>query len=165
MRLLSGPVCTSFSLIGKREGTKGIAYKTHQSYFKEIPKTSNVLLLENVAEYPESIVQHELGPAWSLQSCRIDPRCFGAPASRTRVYMIVYKHDEVTWRSDVTLNSVLSALTSRLVATCSMYFWQRLPATVLTDSEEARSHLACGAFFNVVCSSTHPNMVTLFENA
>ena len=134
--LLLGPVCVSFSLMGRKLREQDVAYLTHKSYYKEAPKVADVLLIENVTEYPPELVQKELGPEFTLKFCKIDPRLFGLPAARARIYLIAYRHTVVRWRPDVTLDLVIGALTSKVVSTADMYFWMKLPESTLTEAQE-----------------------------
>ena len=134
--MLLGPVCVSYSLMGKKLGEKDAAFLTHKAYYEQAPKVADVILVENVTEYPPETVSTHLGPEFTLNFCKIDPRLFGLPASRARIFLIAYRHSVVRWRPDVSLDSVLGALVSRVVSTADMYFWMKLPKSILTAAQE-----------------------------
>ena len=134
--MLLGPVCVSYSLMGKKLGEKDAAFLTHKAYYEQAPKVADVILVENVTEYPPETVSTHLGPEFTLNFCKIDPRLFGLPASRARIFLIAYRHSVVRWRPNVSLDSVLGALVSRVVSTADMYFWMKLPKSILTAAQE-----------------------------
>ncbi|CAK9061767.1 unnamed protein product, partial [Durusdinium trenchii] len=133
---VAGPVCISFSLMGKKEGVSSPAFKTHEGFYRQAPLMADVLILENVTEYSPELVQSQLGKSWTLQHCKIDPRLFGLPAARARIYLIAYKHDIVSWRQEVSLELVLGALASRVVRDAGMYTWMSLPPMTLSAAQE-----------------------------
>ena len=141
--IVPGPVCISFSLMGKKEGVSSPAFKTHDKFYRQAPLMADVLILENVTEYSPELVQSQLGKSWTLQHCKIDPRLFGLPAARARIYLIAYKHDIVSWRQEVSLELVLGALASRVVRDAGMYTWMSLPPMTLSAAQEAQHIFIC----------------------
>ncbi|CAL1133840.1 unnamed protein product [Cladocopium goreaui] len=120
--------------MGKKLGKKSPAFKCHKKYFQQAKKTADVLVVENVPQYQSSTVEEELGEDWRVRYCVIDPRIVGLPAARSRIYLICYNKKVVRWRPDITLESVLGALTSRVITDASMYLWMELPPDTLSTS-------------------------------
>ena len=81
------------------------------------------MLIENVPEYPESLIKQELGPGYSVRSIVIDPRILGIPAARTRRYAIAWRHSKVKWRPEINLEDVVATVTANLVGDASMFWW------------------------------------------
>ena len=126
--------------MGKKLGKKSPAFKCHKKYFQQAKKTADVLVVENVPQYQSSTVEEELGEDWRVRYCVIDPRIVGLPAARSRIYLICYNKKVVRWRPDITLESVLGALTSRVITDASMYLWMELPPDTLSTSQETHRH-------------------------
>ena len=130
-----GPVCISFSKIGKRKGTADPAYETHRQYYKNMKKACQVLIIENVPEYGEIHIRDELGPGWRIRSHVIDPRIFGIGAARSRLYAICWKVDTIHWREDVSMEAILEALTASVEFGAGSFFWQDLPIDTLSQAQ------------------------------
>ena len=131
----SGPVCISFSRIGKRKGTTDPAYETHRQYYKKLKKMCHVFIIENVPQYGEQNIRDELGPEWCMRSHVIDPRIFGIGAARSRLYAICWKVSTVHWRDDVSMEAILEALTASVEFGAGSFFWQDLPMDTLTPAQ------------------------------
>ncbi|CAK9034396.1 PABC domain-containing protein [Durusdinium trenchii] len=131
-----GPVCVSFSAMGKRLQEQDIAFATHEQYYKEYTKCNDLLILENVPEYKEKLVASHLGPSWAMDSTRLDPRIFGMGVSRPRVYIICWRKNVLKWTADFRLDEFVWALAAKPVLTAGNYFWQKIPETTLTAAEE-----------------------------
>ena len=131
-----GPVCVSFSAMGKRLQEQDIAFATHEQYYKEYTKCNDLLILENVPEYKEKLVASHLGPSWAMDSTRLDPRIFGMGVSRPRVYIICWRKNVLKWTADFRLDEFVRALAAKPVLTAGNYFWQKIPETTLTAAEE-----------------------------
>lgn len=133
---VAGPVCIDYSMMGKRQGQHGKYHQTHVSYFSNMKASKNsILLIENVTEYEEALVKKELGPAWTLVSTRMDPRCLGLPCSRARVFIVCWKVQEIRWTAPFALSSFVGALCSKVVMNAGDYYWMKsLPQTMLTPS-------------------------------
>ena len=139
-RRIWGPVCVCFSLMGEKKGVECPQFATHEGYYKQVPYMADVLILECVPEYQEALVQSKLGPDWTIRSCKIDPRLFGLPIARARIYLIAFKNQKVSWSSNIKLESVLGALTSQCVSTASLYLWMKLPESSLSDAQDPWRH-------------------------
>lgn len=129
-------MCISFSMMGKKEGVDSIHFLCHEKYYEQASIKADVLILENVPQYRPALVASKLGQQWSMQHCIIDPRILGLPCARTRIYLVCYKKNKVTWMSGISLNSVLGALTSRVKADASMYLWKKLKPATLTPAKD-----------------------------
>ena len=128
--------------MGKRHMELGSSHCTHTSYYKAMKKSDNtVLVIENVAEYKESIVQKELGGDWEIQSVQIDPRLLGLPCCRTRVFMLCWKRDVVRWVAPYTFHSFIACLTSQISMSAVDYFFKSLPKTILSPSAVHWQHI------------------------
>ena len=118
--------------MGKRQGQHGKYHQTHVSYFSNMKASKNsILLIENVTEYEEALVKKELGPAWTLVSTRMDPRCLGLPCSRARVFIVRWKVQEIRWTAPFALSSFVGALCSKVVMNAGDYYWMK---SLLTPS-------------------------------
>ncbi|CAK8990645.1 unnamed protein product [Durusdinium trenchii] len=122
-----GPICVSFSKAGKRLGTEAPSYKCHTAFYRKIAPTSDAMLIENVPEYPESLIKQELGPGYSVRSIVIDPRILGIPAARTRRYAIAWRHSKVKWRPEINLEDVVATDKKRFLSGEEMLASQILP--------------------------------------
>lgn len=135
-----GPVCVSFSMIGKREQERSTAFATHEAYFEKIAPANDLIIVENVPEYKESLVLSILNRGnakeWACHSIRLDPRFLGMGVARARVFMVIFKTDKLKWCNDISLESLATCLASKNIMTADSYFWEKLPRTVLTDAEE-----------------------------
>ena len=94
------------------------------------------MIIENVPEYKEHIIAQELGSEWKIVTAVLDPRALGVPASRARIYAIAWRSSKVQWRPEVHLETVIEALTSRLVADASIFYWMDAPKSTLTPAQD-----------------------------
>lgn len=128
-------MCVDWSMMGRREQEQGSSQHTHTSYYRAMKTSENtVLVIENVAEYKESVVQKELGGEWEIRSVRIDPRLLGLPCCRTRVFMLCWKRDVVRWVAPYTFGSFIGCLRARISLTAADYFFKSLPRSILSPS-------------------------------
>ena len=81
--------------MGEMKGVECPQFQTHEDYYEQAPFMAAVLVLECVPEYQESLVQKKLGPEWDTKGCTIDPRIFGLPVARARIYLIAWKNKKV----------------------------------------------------------------------
>lgn len=121
-------------MMGSKRGTADARYVTHTSYYQN-KDLFDALLVENVPEYRVEVIKSELGDKWLTKHCILDPRVFGVAAARTRLYCIAYHSERVTWREDVVLEEVIDQLTSSVVATAGSFYWDTLPASILTPNQ------------------------------
>lgn len=146
--MFGGPVCISFSLMGNQEGVDSIHFECHKKYYEQAPAKADVLVLENVPQYTPDVVANELGEAWDIKHCIIDPRILGLPAARTRIYLVCYKKKKASWMPGISLNSVLVALTSRVIADASMYLWKKLQPATLSLAKD--TCLLASNYFHII---------------
>lgn len=99
---------------------------------------NNALLIENVPEYSPAVVRSELPATWDLKSCVIDPRMFGLPAARARIYLIAWDTTKVFWRSEIQIEDIIEALTARVIKDASIFFWKSCPKSDLTVAQALR---------------------------
>ena len=123
-------------MMGNRKGTNDTRFETHNRFYSEYSRECDVLVVENVVEYGEDITKSALGPSWAVTSICFDPRNVGMGIARARIYLLCWKTNKVTWTAPFSLKELLESLASRHVLTARNYFWQKLPATVLTSAEE-----------------------------
>lgn len=122
--------------MGKRRGVNDVAFKTHEAYYDGVRDEFNALLIENVPNYQISLVQQRLGPKWQTKHAVIDPRNFGIPCARSRLYVLAWRRDSVRWRQDVDLAEALDILSARTVAGAAACFWKNdLPPSSLTPAQ------------------------------
>ena len=92
-------------------------YQTHEQFYNMSSEDeTEVMVLENVA--------------------KVDPRHFGMGTARPRHYGIAWDTRKVKWNSDVTLDSILTALFARPVMTALSYFTMKVSPTTLTTAED-----------------------------
>lgn len=127
--------------MGKKTGTADPRFKCHKEYYKKIKFTHSAMLIENVPEYGEEIILQSLGDEWSVKSLVIDPRVLGIPAARSRLYALAWRHSKVTWRPDVSLESIVEAMTSQVVADASIFHWRDIPQDNLSPAAVAFQNL------------------------
>ena len=102
---------------------------------KKMCACNNALLIENVPEYSPAVVRSELPATWDLKSCVIDPRIFGLPAARSRIYLVAWDTTKVFWRSEIQIEDIIEALTAR---DASIFFWKSCPKSDLTVAQALR---------------------------
>lgn len=112
------------------------------------------MIIENVPEYKEHIIAHELGSEWKIVTAVLDPRALGVPASRSRIYAIAWMSSKVQWRPEVHLETVIEALTSRLVADASIFYWMDAPKSTLTPAQDNWLNLVSDWGFSSFCLLT-----------
>ena len=99
---------------------------------------NDALLIENVPEYKQELVQSQLPDDWSTRGCVIDPRQFGLPAARARVYIIAWRNSKVAWRPDINLEDIIEALTASVIKDASIFFWKSCPQSHLSTAQVLR---------------------------
>ena len=98
--------------------------------------TNHVILIENVAEYSEEITRKYLGPSWACASVCIDPRNFGVPASRTRLYILAWRRDKVQWTLEGTsLQDIMACLGAKPVGGAGDFWFMNLPKSKLSEAQ------------------------------
>ena len=103
-----------------------------------------------MTEYDVEIISKNLGPAFDVRAARLDPRIFGIPAARARLYALAINKEKVQWAQGFDLVEFLDILTSRVVMSVHSYWWMDLPQSNLSEAEELCMHLV--------------SMWSLFEN-
>ena len=86
--------------MGRQTGEDDPRFATHENFYESMKRIHEIMLIENVPEYKVSIAVKHLGSAWELESTVIDPRHFGVPASRARLYILAWRRDKVKRRDD-----------------------------------------------------------------
>ena len=121
--------------MGLMRGQSDPAFVTHEAYYEHVKKHCDAVLIENVVGYQPSIIRSKLGNEFEVRSTTLDPRCFGIPAARTRLYAICWRKAKVIWRSDVDMNSILDILSSQVGGTYNIFWWKNLPPSSLTPAQ------------------------------
>ncbi|CAK9006394.1 unnamed protein product, partial [Durusdinium trenchii] len=140
----SGPTCQAFSLMGKRQAEKDSRFSAHEAWYSHetSPHGSDIVILENVTEYRQSIVRgHFKSPLYEMQTACIDPRLFGEGSARARLYCVIYKTRKFSWDESMSLAEFLSMLKMRPQMSALSYFWQPLPKSILSKTQA--ENLAC----------------------
>lgn len=148
MELLGTP-CVLFSKMGKKTGTSDPRFACHKEYYKKIKITHSAILIENVPEYGEEIIRSSLGKEWSVKALVIDPRVLGIPAARSRLYALAWRHSKVNWRPEVSLESIVEAMTAQVVADASIFHWRDIPQDYLTPAAVAFQKMKHEQFIHV----------------
>ena len=129
--------------MGNRGLEKDPCMKTHKKHYKEFKKFSKLLIIENVSEYSVPLVEEELGELWTLKVTRLDPRLFGLPVARARLYIIAFRNDELQWVSDLTLDDFVAMLSSECVMSARNLFWMTTQEKELTTAEVTKLQYSC----------------------
>lgn len=149
--------------MGRQDGVDSPKFQTHKKFYTNMKKTADIMLIENAPEYGTEIAASHLGLDWELDSAVVDPRVFGIPASRPRLYILAFRKNKVRRRGDVwfgcssagcdslftsaqylntswlrTLAAVIEILTSQTVATANMFVWEKVPRSILTPAQVPR---------------------------
>lgn len=126
----------SFSKMGKQRRQADPVFSTHRAFYKEIPRTADVMLVENVPEYGTEVARDHLPKHWDFRSVTIDPRHLGVPAGRTRIWILAWDTKRVQWREGgISIEEVMHILGARAVGKAGDFFWRKLPAAVLTHAQ------------------------------
>ena len=133
-----GPPCTPFSAMGNRTGEQHKAYESHLKFYDNIKSQADLIILENVTEYDEKTAAELLGTAWKTKSLCLDPRLFGCPTARARIFIAAWRPAMLTWNKSFDFAEVISAMKARPVMSIEKYFWKTLPKENLSGW-----HVAC----------------------
>ena len=126
-----------YSRMGKELHEKDVEFKTHEAFYEQYPVVTDVLFIENVTEYPRSVVESHLGPEFEVQDVQIDPRNLGLGVGRARSFFVAYRKDKVMWNAEYSLTSFLECISSKAVLSAKNYFWQSHPKDQLSDAEDS----------------------------
>lgn len=131
----SGPPCVLFSRLGKREGLsnslKGRCREAYLTYVRQLEPSW--LIHENVVGFDEDILTRAL-PQYEIKAVTLDPRRFGMPVSRTRVYRLLFHRERLRWVPEVSLEELLcTPLPSTSVDMSPVSFYQ------LSDEDEIQA--------------------------
>ena len=130
-------------MMGDRKKEADPRFQTHEAYYSQFRVASDLLLIENVTEYPPSVAQQHLGADWELRSICVDPRNFGLGIARARVYMLAWRKSKLAWTGPYdTLDEFLQCVAAKHVLTARNYFWQNLPKAQLTPAADTRRQLS-----------------------
>ncbi|CAK8986477.1 PABC domain-containing protein [Durusdinium trenchii] len=122
--------------MGKQRRQADPVFSTHRAFYKEIPRTADVMLVENVPEYGTEVARDHLPKHWDFRSVTIDPRHLGVPAGRTRIWILAWDTKRVQWREGgISIEEVMHILGARAVGKAGDFFWRKLPAAVLTHAQ------------------------------
>ena len=124
-----------FSAMGKNLKEQDPRFQTHTAYYNSMSQLCDALLIENVPGYDPEVARRHLGAAWNTQHCVLDPRVFGVPCARTRIYILAWRKSKLEWRNEIKIEDVVDAVARKVVATAGACFWQRLPESTLTEAQ------------------------------
>lgn len=123
-------------MMGKRLKDRDPQFVSHQSFYREYARKHDVIFVENVTEYSETLVQQCLGQEFEIRSIRICPRNLGLGVARARVYMVAFRSSKIVWSSPYSLEDFADAVASRVFLDAYNYFWQRAPKSILSKAED-----------------------------
>ena len=135
MTLLLGPVCVAHSSMGKMLREQDPRFRTHTFYYACMRRLCDAVLLENVPGYRVEVAQSHLGPEWETRHAIIDPRIFGVPCARTRLYIIAWKRSKLEWRQGADMSEIIDILARRVVTCAKACWWMDLPKSQLTKAQ------------------------------
>ena len=124
--------------MGKRQAEKDSRFSAHEAWYSHetSPHGSDIVILENVTEYRQSIVRgHFKSPLYEMQTACIDPRLFGEGSACARLYCVIYKTRKFSWDESMSLAEFLSMLKMRPQMSALSYFWQPLPKSILSKTQ------------------------------
>ena len=131
-------------MMGSRLQEDDPRFATHKAYYTEYGGTSDLMLIENVTEYPVSLVKQHLGADWEVFSICVDPRNVGLGVSRARVYIVAFRKSKLAWTAPYTLSEFLDCVASKHIIAARDYFWQDLPKAELTPAADTCRQLNTG---------------------
>jgi len=146
-----------YSRMGKGLHEKDLEFNTHESFYEQYPVIADVLFIENVTEYPRSVVESHLGPGFEVQEVQdvqVDPRNVGLGVGRARSFFVAYKKEKIMWNAEYSLTSFLECISSKSVLSARNYFWQSHPKDQLSDAEDSWFKLIQHSVFSKnICQS------------
>ena len=110
-----------------------------------------VNVIENVTEYQIDVISKNLGPGFEIRSARLDPRIFGVPAARARLYALAINREKVQFAPWFDLEDFIDILTSRVVMSFHSYWWMDIPRSNLSAAEELCMHLVSIQIVALLC--------------
>ena len=121
---IGGPPCPPWSRMGKRRRESDRRHAPHQVWIAYLRKRRpHVIVIEEVDSYdPEIIAENFPSAEWDVRVCILDPRIFGIPMARRRIYAIVTLRDATYWNTTLPLHKLMQKLTSQRVASADV-FW------------------------------------------
>lgn len=126
---VSGPPCVAWSRMGKQNGKNHECWSAHCAWMRQRKQsTSWVTILENVTEYSIDLIRDSFPPPqYEIKHVKLDPRLFGIPASRARLYAVILDTRYVVWSSDDSLNQWVRKLCSSVVMSADVFWFKDLP--------------------------------------
>ncbi|CAJ1399032.1 unnamed protein product [Effrenium voratum] len=122
--------------MGKRSGKMHRAYASHGTHYDNCNEDEwDVVIVENVTEYGMRHVRAYFKPkTWGVQAVCLDPRLFGNPVARARLFLVIWNKSTVQWRPGMVFKEIVEALKLRVVMPPLNFYFQNLPRATLTPS-------------------------------
>lgn len=139
---VAGPPCPPWSRFGRRRRTDDPRFRVHQCWLAlQLQVAPAIIVFENVDIYDLWILRENFANAsWELRACILDPRNFGVPMGRPRLYAIIVNKGRAAWKSAAPLHVMLQQLTAVPTMPISAFFQPLDPASSrpLTAGEKRR---------------------------
>lgn len=135
--IFEGAPCVCWSMMGSRTEEEHAAYVSHVQWQKQRRLAATAMIIfENVPEFNMSILDESFPrDRYQIHSVKIDPRLFGLPVARPRLYALILDSHQVRWEFAGTLGDFVQNLTCQIAMPMECFFWQSLPPVDLSAAK------------------------------
>ena len=141
---IAGPPCPPWSRMGRRRRHMDMRFAPHQVWIRwALEIQPHCIIFENVEAYDlQILVANFDAQTWSLQACVLDPRVFGMPLARPRLYCVITLRRSTVWNTTLPLHVLLEKFTAVRVMSADMFFQDPDPLALRmpTAGEMERMH-------------------------
>ena len=103
----AGPTCVDWSTLGSKYRWLGGSAITFIFWLREVMRNKNhIVVIENVEHFDYQVVTELVKELYSVEVFQMDPRDFGMPVSRRRLYVVLFLKSMVRWIPEVRDNPV-----------------------------------------------------------
>lgn len=103
----AGPTCVDWSTLGSKYKWLGDSAITFIFWLREVLRTKNhIVVIENVEHFDCQIVTELVKQSYTVDAFQMDPREFGMPVSRRRLYLVLLLKGTISWLPEVKDNPV-----------------------------------------------------------
>ena len=119
---IAGPPCPPWSKMGNQLGIDDVRFGVHQAWVADVRRRQPWLVIfENVIGYPIALLRENLGDLYELDAAIVDPRSFGIPMGRARIYVALRLKGRMKWVGKP-LAEALGDLAVRTVMNADAFF-------------------------------------------
>ena len=103
---IAGPPCPPWSRMGRRRRHMDMRFAPHQVWIRwALEIQPHCIIFENVEAHDlQILVANFDAQTWSLQACVLDPRVFGMPLARPRLYCVITLRRSTVWNTTLPLH-------------------------------------------------------------